>query len=216
MRLTKVLALVAIVALAVPLANAADSKHKFSFFTGYAMPMSDWSETDDTGEVVEKSTIEADDAMGYGFGYEYRHSPLLSFGASISNWSHDVNVTFVEDGETVFDGKLGEVSWMPLLFDANFHLFKESKIDFYFGPTVGYAMWDDLEFAGEFDEGDSVPVSDQFIYGVNVGLDIGLGENWAISGGLRYLFLDAEIDESGAPNVGVDPILVTIGIGYKF
>jgi len=211
MRLMKVLALVAIVALAVPLANAADSKHKFSLFTGYAMPNGDYTESDvELGNLK----IEADDAMGYGLGYEFRYNKLMSFGASLSNWSHDVNYTISDDTGSE-SGKFGETSWMPILFDANFHLFGSSAIDFYLGPTLGYAMWDDLTPEPDI-EFSQVAIKDAFTYGVNIGLDINLGENWAISGGLRYLLLDAEVDEPDAPTIGVDPIIVTVGVGYKF
>ena len=215
MKLMKILALVAIVALAVPLANAADSKHKFSFFAGYAMPMSDYSESETIGDVVEGISIEADDAFGYGIGYEYRYSERMSFGASLSYWDHDVNATYSEDGETLFDGKIGGITAMPILFDLNFHFL--DKLDLYVGPTIGYVMWDDLSLDDtDFEDAGEVPINDAFAYGVNVGLDIPLGENWAISGGLRYLFVDAEIDESDAPSVGIDPLLVTVGVGYKF
>jgi outer membrane protein W len=216
MKLMKVLALVAIVALAVPLANAADSKHKISLFTGYAMPMGDETYTDEIEGTVYEGKDEADDAMGFGLGYEYRMNKMMSFGASLSTWTHDVNSTYKDEtGETLFDGKFGEASWMPLLFDANFHLFGGSAIDFYLGPTVGYAMFDDFEPVSDLDM-DPVPLNDQFTYGVNVGLDVNIGENWAISGGLRYLLLDAEPDAPDSSSLPINPIIVTVGVGYKF
>jgi len=106
---------------------------------------------------------------------------------------------------------------MPILFDANFHLFGGSAIDFYLGPTIGYAMFDDFEPVPiEGVETVNTPLNDQFTYGVNVGLDFNLGENWAISGGLRYLLLDAEPDAPDASTLPINPVIVTVGVGYKF
>jgi outer membrane protein W len=212
MRLMKVLALVAIVALAIPLANAADSKHKLSLFAGYSMPNGDLSRSAEIDEIPVTARHEADDAVGYGLGYEYRYSKLLSFGASLSYWDHEIHLTATDEGgATVFDGKHGDWSWMPLLLDANFHVLGKGAIDLYLGPTVGYAMFGDFKGAG----GGNYASSDQFTYGVNVGLDIGLGENWALSGGLRYLLLDGEVDGYDY-TIPFDPFIVTVGVGRRF
>ncbi len=203
MRLTKVLALIAVVALAVPLANAADTKHKFSFGVGYFMPMSDYSFTEDTYTI----TMATDDALGFGLGYEFYYNEMVSFGASL--WYADHDMTLSVSGEP--DSDYGSVAWMPILFDANFHLLKGKPVDFYFGPTLGYAMFDDWKYASE-----TMGMKDQFVYGVNLGLDVPFAESWAFTAGLRYLLLDAEPDVTGADAVGVDPLVLTVGVGYKF
>ena len=211
MRLMKVLALAAVVALAVPLAAAADSKHKLSLFAGYSMPTGELSRSGVIDDVPVDLKDTADDAMGYGLGYEYRHSKLLSFGASLSYWKHEIHVTMTdEDGATLYDGKHGDWSWMPLLLDANFHVLGGEAVDLYLGPTVGYTMFGDFE-----EDGDSFASNDQFTYGLNVGLDVALGENWAFSGGLRYLQFDGEV-EGYDYKLPIDPLIVTVGVGYKF
>lgn len=218
MRLTKVLVLVAIVALALPIANAADAKNKFSVFVGYAMPMSDTTITEDTGEGIIQDKIEADDAMGYGLAYEYRYSDLMSFGASLSYFNHDVKDTFTFDGTTEFDGTIGDVTWTPILFDLNFHLLKDRKIDFYVGPTVGYAMWDDVSLNADGQDAfgtDKIKIDDSFVYGVNLGLDVPFGEKWAFAAGLRYLLVSADPSEGG-DSLDVNPLILTVGVGYKF
>mgnify|MGYP001049727342 CR=1 FL=1 len=208
MRLTKVLALIAVVALAVPLANAADTKHKFSFGLGYFMPTDDYSETVDEYTI----TMEADDAIGYGLGYEYYHNELMSFAASIWFADHDVTIDVPDELTVLAEYDYGSVAWMPILFDANFHVLKGKPVDLYLGPTLGYSMWDDWEF-----EGDTQKIKDQFVYGLNFGLDVPFAENWAFTAGLRYLFVEAEPDEDDSGDaIGVDPLVLTVGIGYKF
>ena len=211
MRRMKLLALVAIVALAVPLANAADTKHKLTLFAGYSMPTGELSRSGVIEDVPVDLKDTADDAMGYGLGYEYRYSKLLSFGVSLSYWKHEIHLTAIDEGGlTVYDGKHGDWSWMPFLFDANFHVLGEGAIDLYLGPTVGYTMFGDFEEAG-----DSFASNDQFTYGVNIGLGVALGENWALSGGLRYLQLDGEV-EGYDYKLPIDPFVVTVGVGRRF
>ena len=81
--------------------------------------------------------------------------------------------------------------------------------------------WDDLAL----NDHEDVPMSDSFVYGVNFGLDVPFAESWTFSAGLRYLLASAETDdpfsvESEFPEeileIDVNPIVLTVGVGYKF
>ena len=93
MRTMKVLALLAVVAIAVPLANAADTKHSVGVFVNYLWTTGDWSGQIDT---ETSAKIEADSAMGYGLGYRYMFTPKWDFGASIFQASRIVAMSFCE------------------------------------------------------------------------------------------------------------------------
>ncbi len=204
MRTAKVLALIAVVALAIPMANAADSKNSIGVFVNYLIPSGDYSGTIEEGVT---QTLEADSAMGYGLSYRYMFHPKWDFGASIMFAEHDITGSVTGEGSET----IGSISWMPILLDANWHLGKRGL--FYVGPTLGYAMWDSIDVNG----GDSVSIKDSFVYGLNLGFDFPLGDNWAINANARYLMVGAETDE-GSDNITVDvnPWIVGVGVSYKF
>jgi outer membrane protein W len=205
MRRTRILVLVAMVALAIPLANAADKKNSIGVFVNYLWPTGDYTET------VEGTTLtlEADAAMGYGLAYRHTLNPKWDFGASLFFADHDVNGTVSGMGSA----KVGTISWMPILLDANWHFGKKGL--FYVGPTIGYAMWDKLEWVTS--ELPSININDQFIYGLNFGIDVPFGKGWAFNGNARYLAVGAETDTGeGDITVDVNPWLVGVGISYKF
>ena len=197
-----VLALAIVAVLALPrTAAAADEKNMFGVFVGYIEPTGDYT---DGG-----FKIELDSTVGYGLAYQYRPNDLFSFGADFLMATHDVKASMGGSSETV-----GDVSLMAFLFDGNFHILKDAKtLDFYLGPTLGYAMWGDWKIDGE----GNIKTKDTFAYGVNFGLDVPFADTWAFNAGLRYLFLSTESDESGDNiEIDVNPWMLTAGVSYKF
>jgi outer membrane protein W len=92
-------------------------------------------------------------------------------------------------------------------------------VDFYIGPTVGYAMWGDLQpkdMAVEFGIEEPQKLKSDFVYGANLGFDFPFHDAWAFNLGLRYLWVKAEPDAAGAESIDVNPLIVTVGISYKF
>ncbi len=64
----------------------------------------------------------------------------------------------------------------------------------------------------------NVPVDDQFVYGLRLGFDVPFGESaWSFSSSLDLLSLDLKL--ASAPSgfdVGIDPISIGLGVGYRF
>jgi outer membrane protein W len=199
MRTVKVLALLAVLALAIPMASAADTKNDLGVVVGYVMPMSD--STVSTGEDTT-AKAEADSTIDYGLAYKYKFRENMSFGASLLFADHDVKL----GGE-----KVGTISNMPILLDYNFHML--AKKNLYVGVTLGYSFWGDLKL----DNGEGTQSTKQnVIYGLNLGYDFHIGDNWAILTNVRYLGEKVESDESGSDSVSVNPIVANVGVAYRF
>jgi hypothetical protein len=47
-----------------------------------------------------------------------------------------------------------------------------------------------------------------------LGLDIGLGEHFAIQGGLKYL--NVSLEPQGLEPVSVNPLLARLGVAFRF
>ena len=186
-----ILAMVAAAVVAVP-AMAADETLIYRGSLTFIQPTGD--------STIDGVKLEADSALGLDASFEYKFSKAWGVEAAVLYANHDVEA----DGQ-----KIGDISQTPLLFSANYHVPSSGKADFYVGPTLGYTFWGDLKV----DEVGSVNTDGEFTYGINSGVDVPLGGNWAFTGGVRFLFLKA--DTEGA-EVDVNPLSLRAGIAYRF
>ena len=93
---------------------------------------------------------------------------------------------------------------------AGAHVINSDRFAWYIGPTVAFVSWDDFE--NEF--GDDVSIDSEETFGVSTGIDIGLGERFAVIGGLRWLDAGAE-DEVG-DELSVDPLFARVALAIRF
>jgi outer membrane protein W len=203
MKLTKVAAFVLVTLLLSGLASSAwagkgDMRVRFGVL--YSVP------TDDLVDGAQ--TTELDSAFGFQASFEYLITDLIGVEPAISSVKYDVTTK-----EPSFPDVTGDVSLFTLAANVNFHLMRESEIDLFVGPTIGYGFWGDLKlnlFPDDF------PADDEFIYGVNVGVDVPFGEShWGFSGALSYLGANLTLQGS-SQEIGVSPIQVKAGAYYRF
>ena len=104
-----------------------------------------------------------------------------------------------------------------LALGLNYHLTPGRRADWFIGLFGGLVDFDDTTYnalgeAFNFDYDDG-----EFGYGLNAGVDVPFGaeSSWVLTGGLRYLLATAE-EQSGASELDVDPVIFSIGIGYRF
>jgi outer membrane protein W len=196
MKLVKVLVLIAAVVLAVPqFASAADTNNDIGVVVGYLTPMSD--------STIEGYKYEADSAMDYGIAYKHIFGNRLGIGASLLMAQHDVKV----EGQ-----KVGTIDNMPLLFDLNFHFLPKRNL--YVGVTAGYSFWGDVKYDNSVGGG-SDKTKQNVVYGVNLGYDFHIGDNWSILANVRYLGEKVEPDQGG-DSVNVNPLVTNLGVAYRF
>ena len=158
-----------------------------------------------------RETFELDDGLGLGLAIEKRLGPVLGwegalmFGKGDSEYEVDNGLATEEDSH--------ETTFYALTLGPNFHLLGCGGTDFYVGPFVGYGgfadpnYWAfDHHFAASFDGG--------FVWGAQLGLDIPFDDGpWGFHGGVRYIDLSQDTD---AGSLEVDPLLVTLGLSYRF
>ena len=151
-------------------------------------------------------TTELDDAVGLHASFEFQVSDLIGIEPGISSVGYDLTVE-----ESGFPDENGDTDLFALTTNINFHFEKDSGLDLFFGPTIGYAFWDDIELDG-FPDPDST--DDEFLFGVNFGLDYPIGSGaWDFNVGLNYLVLDVT---PPGDEIGVNPIQLKVGLTYNF
>jgi outer membrane protein W len=99
---------------------------------------------------------------------------------------------------------VAEVDVNPVTFAANFHIIPDNVIDFYVGPVASYVSFD----------ADDADIDSEATFGAAAGLDIGIGEHFAVTGGVRWLDLSAE-DDTGL-EVSIDPLFLRAGVAWRF
>jgi outer membrane protein W len=180
---------------AVQPATAQDVGFKVFGAVSYVSPLSD-SDIDIEGVV---QAVEAKSETGWNAGFEWRASKLLGLEIDYTDATHDVEVG---------GSKIGEIGLTAYSASLNLHLIHTTFIDFYVGPTVAYVDWGDLETG----DGD-VSTDGETVFGASVGLDVGLGKNVALVGGVRYLDLDVNADGT---EVSVNPLFTRVGVAYRW
>lgn len=194
----KRLAIFSILAFAVAVvpAQAGQSDYKFKIFGGaaYVTPLSD--------STIEGDLVEASSEVGFEIGAEWKPFNRFGFEVSYIDANHDVEV----DGE-----KAGEIGLSPWNVTLNFHVINGEHFNWYVGPTVAFVDWGNIEFEG----GGSAEVDSETTFGISTGIDIGLGEKFAIVGGLRWL--DSSVESDDLPDsVSVDPLFARLGVAFRF
>jgi outer membrane protein W len=148
------------------------------------------------------SSVEASNEYGVEIGGEWRASERFGLEVSYLDAEHDVEA----DGAGI-----ATIDLRPLTVTANFHLVSRDALNWYIGPSLSYIDWSDLKLNG----GGSLDVNGETAYGLSTGLDIGVGDNFAVSLGLRWL--EASVDSDALPgDVSVDPLFARVGVAFRF
>jgi outer membrane protein W len=196
MKKLMVVAVVVIALLAIAPANAQGNKFKVYAAFNYVAPTGS-SDLDFEGSL---ESVEATQEAGWSLGFEWRIGKWAGIEFDYLKSSHDVE----SDGE-----QIAETSMSPLSASFNFHLIHTKILDFYFGPTVSYVSWDDIDTI----EGETIPTDSEWAYGAQIGLDFSIIKSVAIVTGLRYTQLDVTGDED---SVAVNPLYAKIGVAIRF
>ena len=223
---------------------AEDGASRFRFGALYVSPTDDLAIAQDVDFLINgpngqfpatlsvPTVLEADAALGVELGFEYRATDLIGFDISIGRATHDVDLTIRstmttipdplgQPGDTVnvtvagSEEKFGEATQIPIVLGPTFHVLKDSVVDLYLGPQIGFTIWDDLELERG---GGDVSLDDEFTWGAQVGLDVPLGDTWAFNVMARYRVLEAAVedDDEGDDVIDINPVEARIGFSVRF
>jgi hypothetical protein len=157
-------------------------------------------------------SFEVGDGYGVGLSLERRMGPVFGLEAALLVGRGDSEYTLTDRGTT---GSASHgVTFQALTVGPNFHMLGCRGADLYFGPFVGYGgfadpnYWvGDHRFVASFDR--------RFLWGAQIGLDVPFRPDgpWGFHGGLRYMDFSQDTD---AGSLEVDPLLLELGLSYRF
>ena len=167
-----------------------------------------------TGDLQDPAgTLQASSELGFDVSFEYLVTDLFGVEPLFSSVSHTVELK--DSGVPAFD--VGDVDFMDLVINLNFHLLRDGVVDLYIGPTVGYVFWGDFETT-LFGPSESFSTDSTFTYGLNFGVDVPANKKWAFSVGLSYLITDLTLSDntSSDADLSVDPLQLRLGVVVRF
>lgn len=167
-----------------------------------------------SGERIDYS---ADNGYGFGIDLEYRASRRLGIDFGVLTATPVIDVLIDEVGVISASAK---PRITPVYVGLNVHLTPDGPLDLYIGPLLAYVVYSSFDLVVDpwfLTEG-FVTRNDLGI-GLNVGLDIRLGEGgWLLTAAFKYLdtTLEASPPDESTGRTDIDPMILSVGFGYRF
>jgi outer membrane protein W len=157
---------------------------------------------------------------GFGAGFEYRNlhvCDLSRWGIALDAINSQLDTHALIDRSSAWGRVQDKVSFTPILLSLNYHFTPGKPVDFFIGPSVGYAFLDSVTF-NTLGSSYSEKLDDDFTYGVNFGFDVPFGteHNYAFTAGVRQLFFKAKGSGTIDNNFDLNPTIVTAGFAFRF
>jgi len=159
----------------------------------------------------EHSGLTLGSGEGLGLSLEHHFTDRIGLEAALL-WA-DLDALLIADLPDAWEHDDGSADFTAITLGPNFHLTPGKRVDFYIGPFVGWASLDDPTF-NIFGETRRSKFGDDFVFGGQVGLDVGLGGgDWGLHFGVRYIDLTTG---DGDDKLDVNPLIGEAGIRYRF
>ncbi len=128
-------------------------------------------------------------------------------------FSHDISAT----GSLASAGKVAETKQLPPTFSVQYHFSPQAKIRPYAGIGLNYTTFFSTDTEGAL-AGSSLEIDDSFGLAAQVGVDYDINEEWFLNLDVRYISIETEATSSalGTIDVDINPVVITVGAGFKF
>ena len=195
-------------------ADAGDSPWRIRV-SGLSMnPTGDTVVVPDTGE-----RIPYDAGNGYGFGIDLEYRASRHFGIDFGVLTATPVIDVLIDEVGVISAS-AQPRITPIYAGLNVHLTPDSQFDLYLGPVLAYVIYSSFDLVVDpwfLTEG--FVTQNDFGIGVNLGLDIRLGDGgWLLTAAFKYLdtTLEASPPDESIGRTDIDPMIFSVGVGYRF
>jgi outer membrane protein len=131
------------------------------------------------------------------------------------NWAAELVLTVPQKHDVTLDGKrIGSFKHLPPTLLAQYHFLPGAQIDPYVGAGINYTLIskvDILNGAGRL-EHDSVGAA------LQAGVDFRIDSKWSVNLDVKKVQIRSDVEISGAraSRVKIDPVLLGVGVGYRF
>lgn len=131
------------------------------------------------------------------------------------NWAAELVLTYPQKHDVTLDGqRIGSFKHLPPTLTAQYHFLPGAQIDPYVGAGINYTLIskvDILNGAGRL-EHDSIGAA------LQAGVDFRIDGKWSVNLDVKKVQIRSDVDIAGvrASRVKIDPVLIGVGVGYRF
>jgi outer membrane protein len=131
------------------------------------------------------------------------------------NWAAELLLTVPQKHDVTLDGqRIGSFKHLPPTLLAQYHFMPGAQIDPYVGAGINYTLIskvDILNGAGRLQH-DSIGGA------LQAGVDFRIDGKWSLNLDAKKVQIRSDVDINGvrASRVNVDPLLLGVGVGYRF
>lgn len=180
--------------------------------------------TDDSGGIspdLLTSSLEAQPAVMPELDFTYMATDNIGLELILATTPHDV------DGKGAISGlnKVADSWLLPPTLLVQWHFLPKSQFRPYVGAGINYTITygEDAtsSLEGALGGPTKVRLSDSVGWAVQAGIDVGIDENWFVNLDVKYIDIDVDADiitggTKRTADVSIDPVIVGLGVGYRF
>lgn len=154
---------------------------------------------------------------GVGFAGEIELRFKSHFGVEIAAIYADMDSELVVAAAGALLVDVEESVFEAYSAGVNYHWPVAARTDLHVGVFTAIVYYDDVIFLTEAGRFDKLVFDDDIGFGLKLGVDrsFGASERWSLSLAARYLSAILE-GEAAGQDMDLDPIVVSIGVGYRF
>lgn len=125
------------------------------------------------------------------------------------NWAAELILTYPQKHDVRAAGaRIGSLKHLPPTLLAQYHFTQFGAFKPYVGAGINYTRFSSVNVPGVSIDKNSWGAA------VQVGLDYALDRNWSLNVDVKKLQMDTTIH--GVGKFKIDPVLVGVGVGYRF
>jgi len=131
------------------------------------------------------------------------------------NWAAELVLTYPQKHDVYLDGgKIGTFKHLPPSLLLQYHFTNSTPLKPYLGAGINYTRISSVNLLG----GGAHLENDSFGLAVQAGVDYQLDKNWSLNFDVKKVQIRSDVFIGGAKasRVKVDPVLVGVGVGYRF
>jgi outer membrane protein len=131
------------------------------------------------------------------------------------HWAAELVLTYPQKHDVMLDGqRIGSFKHLPPTLLAQYHFLPGAQFDPYVGAGINYTLIskvDILNGAGRLKH-DSIGAA------LQAGVDFRIDRKWSVNLDVKKVQIRSDVDISGvhASRVRIDPVLLGVGVGYRF
>lgn len=131
------------------------------------------------------------------------------------HWAAELILTYPQKHTvTLDDASIGTFKHLPPTLTAQYHFLPGGSFDPYLGAGVNYTLLSRVELLNGAArlEHDSVGLA------LQAGVDVKIDDRWSLNLDLKKVRIRSDVEIAGAraSRVKVDPVLLGLGVGYRF